>query len=119
MSRLFLLSLCLIACDVEAQEPTPPVDVPPETVQNQYPLKRVAPTYPPLARQARIQGTVLLRIVISKSGDVTELSLISGHPLLAPAVIEAVREWKYRPCLRDGEAIEVETVVLVKFALDG
>ena len=57
-------------------------------------LQKVAPVYPPLARQARIQGSVILEVVINKSGDVESMQLISGHPLLAPAAIEAVKQWK-------------------------
>src|SRR5271165_3911762 len=57
---------------------------------------RVDPIYPPLARQARIQGTVVLRVILSKTGEVEHVELISGHPMLAPAAIEAVKQWKYR-----------------------
>jgi TonB family protein len=79
----------------------------------------VAPVYPPLARQARIQGIVVLKAIISKSGDVESLQLVSGHPVLAPASIEAVKQWKYRPFLVDGEPVEVETTVQVNFTLAG
>ena len=78
---------------------------------------RVAPIYPPLARQARIQGTVVLTVIISGNGDVQNVSLFSGHPMLAPAAIEAVKQWKYRPYLLNGEPIEVETQVQVNFSL--
>ena len=80
-------------------------------------LKRVNPIYPPLARQARIQGTVVLSIVITKSGEVQDVQLVSGHPMLAPAAIEAVRQWKYKPYERDGEALDVQTTVQVNFKL--
>ena len=82
-------------------------------------LKKVPPVYPPLAKQARIQGTVLLKVTISKSGDVENLQLISGHPMLAPAAIEAVKQWKYKPYLLNGEPVEVETQVQVNFTLAG
>jgi protein TonB len=62
-------------------------------------VKKVAPIYPPLARQARIQAPVVLKVLISKSGDVENLQLVSGHPMLAPAAIEAVKQWKYKPYL--------------------
>ena len=118
MSRLLLLLLCMTAIVAPAQEEsTPPADVPGETVQNQCLIKRVFPVYPPLARQARIQGTVMLRIIVSKSGDVTELRLLSGHPLLAPAAIEAVRQWKYKPYEVNREVCAVETNVQVNFTL--
>jgi protein TonB len=82
-------------------------------------IKRIQPTYPPLARQARIQGTVLLQAEISKNGDIENLRLISGHPMLAPAAIEAVKQWKYRPYILNGEPVEVETQITVNFTLSG
>jgi TonB family protein len=78
---------------------------------------KVDPVYPPLARQARIQGTVILQAIISKTGDVENISLISGHPMLAPAAVEAVKQWKYKPYLLNGEPVEVETQVQVNFVL--
>jgi periplasmic protein TonB len=82
-------------------------------------IRKVAPNYPPLARQARIQGTVLLQAQISKTGDIQNLQLISGHPMLAPAAIEAVKQWKYRPYILNGEPVEVDTQVTVNFTLGG
>ncbi|MFZ0808130.1 MAG: TonB family protein [Candidatus Sulfotelmatobacter sp.] len=82
-------------------------------------VRKVNPVYPPLARQARIQGTVVLQAQISKDGTIQNLQLISGHPMLAPAAIEAVKQWKYRPYLLNGEPVEVETQVQVNFTLAG
>ncbi len=82
-------------------------------------IRKVNPTYPPLARQARIQGTVVLQAQISKEGNIENLQLISGHPMLAPAAIEAVKQWKYKPYLLNGEPVEVETQVQVNFTLSG
>jgi protein TonB len=82
-------------------------------------IRRVQPNYPPLARQARIQGTVILHAVISKDGSITGLQLVSGHPMLAPAAIEAVKQWKYKPYLLNGEPVEVDTEVQVNFTLAG
>jgi protein TonB len=82
-------------------------------------VRRVQPAYPPLARQARIQGTVVLAAEISKDGAIQNLHLISGHPMLAPAAIEAVKQWKYKPYLLNGEPVEVETTVQVNFTLSG
>lgn len=82
-------------------------------------IKRVQPNYPPLARQARIQGTVLLQAEISKDGTIENLRLISGHPMLAPAAIEAVKQWRYRPYMLNGEPVAVETQVQVNFTLSG
>ena len=82
-------------------------------------IRKVNPTYPPLARQARISGTVVLRAVISKDGSIENLSLVSGHPMLAPAAIEAVKQWKYKPYLLNGEPVEVDTEIQVNFTLAG
>jgi len=82
-------------------------------------VRKVNPNYPPLARQARIQGQVILRAVISKDGSIEGLTLISGHPMLAPAAIDAVKQWKYKPYLLNGEPVEVDTEVLVNFTLSG
>lgn len=81
-----------------------------------YQLK---PQYPRLAVQARIQGTVVLQAVIGKDGTVQDLRLISGHPLLAPAAIEAVKQWRYRPYLLNNEPAEVDTQINVNFTLGG
>jgi len=82
-------------------------------------VRKVNPVYPPLARQARIQGQVVLQAQISKTGDIENLQLVSGHPMLAPAAIEAVKQWKYKPYLLNGEPVEVETTVQVNFSLAG
>ncbi len=80
-------------------------------------IQKIEPTYPPIARQARVQGEVILKAIISKEGEIKELELVSGHPMLAPAAIEAVRRWRYRPFLLSGEPIEVETLVTVIFRI--
>ncbi len=82
-------------------------------------IRKTQPVYPPLARQARIQGVVVLQAQISKDGSIQNLQLISGHPMLAPAAIEAVKQWKYKPYLLNGEPVEVETQVQVNFTLSG
>ncbi len=82
-------------------------------------IKKVQPAYPPLARQARIQGQVLLQAEISKDGMIQNLRLISGHPMLAPAAIEAVKQWRYKPYYLNGEPVEVETQITVIFSLSG
>jgi periplasmic protein TonB len=80
-------------------------------------IQKIEPRYPPLALQARIQGQVVLRAIIGKDGSISELQLVSGHPLLAPAAIDAVKSWRYRPFQLNGEPIEVETTVTVTFAM--
>ena len=82
-------------------------------------IKRVQPNYPPLARQARIQGQVVLQAEISKEGAIQNLQLISGHPMLAPAAIEAVKQWRYKPYMLNGEPVAVDTQVVVNFTLSG
>jgi protein TonB len=78
-------------------------------------IHRVEPTYPPLARQARIEGSVVLTAFIDKGGNVQRLSVVSGHPLLVSAAIDAVKQWRYKPLLVNGQPIEVETTVTVNF----
>ena len=82
-------------------------------------IHQVKPTYPPLARQARIQGSVVLQALISKNGSIENLHLMSGHPMLAPAAIEAVKQWRYKPYILNGEPVEVETQITVNFTLAG
>ena len=74
---------------------------------------------PPLARQARIQGQVLLRAQISKEGSIENLQLISGHPMLVQSALDAVKQWKYKPYLLNGEPVEVDTEIQVNFTLSG
>ena len=80
-------------------------------------IRRVDPVYPPLARSARIQGPVVLVAVISKAGAIENLRAVSGHPMLVPAAIDAVRQWMYRPYILNSEPIEVETQITVNFSL--
>ena len=80
---------------------------------------RVQPQYPEIARQARIQGPVQLRAIISKSGTIENLVVESGPPMLVRAAINAVRQWRYRPYLLNGEPVEVETEITVNFVLGG
>jgi protein TonB len=108
----------------------PAVEVAPPPPVSTHPLRishwaegnliyRVQPIYPPLARQARVQGAVELRAIISKSGTIENLAVLRGHPMLVPAAINAVRQWRYRPYLLNGEPIEVETEITVNFVLSG
>lgn len=83
-----------------------------ETARGIYTPK---PEYPPLARQARIQGTVRMQAVIATDGTIQELKVLSGHPLLVPAATQAVKHWRFQPTLLNGEAVEVLTEIDVKF----
>jgi periplasmic protein TonB len=82
-------------------------------------VHKILPTYPPLARAARLQGQVVLQAVISKQGGIENLRVLSGHPILVPAAIEAVRQWRYRPYILNSEPVEVETQITVNFSLTG
>jgi len=80
-------------------------------------IHRVEPTYPPLARQARVQGEVVLSAIIDRDGNIQNLQLVSGHPMLVPSAIAAVKQWHYKPYLLNGQPVEVETTITVIFAL--
>jgi periplasmic protein TonB len=79
----------------------------------------VAPQYPPEAGRARIEGAVVLLAVIGKDGSVQDVRVESGLPLLAQAAIEAVRQWRYRPYLVNGEPVEVDSRITINFTLSG
>jgi len=81
-------------------------------------LSRVQPLYPQIAIVNRIQGTVHLNAVITPSGTLDELRILSGQPVLAQAAVNAVRQWKFRPYVLNGKPIEVQTEVIVRFSLD-
>jgi protein TonB len=80
-------------------------------------VNRPTPVYPPLAKQARIQGTVKFNAIIGRDGAIANLTLVSGHPLLVPSATEAVRRWVYQPTLLNGEPVEVVTQIDVNFTL--
>jgi protein TonB len=82
-------------------------------------IYRVQPQYPPLARQARVQGIVVLRAMISREGKIENLQVVSGHPMLVQSAMDAVRQWRYRPYYLNNEPVEVETQVTVNFTLSG
>ena len=80
-------------------------------------VHKVQPSYPPLARQARVQGTVVLKAVIGKDGSVQDLHVVSGHPMLIQAAMDAVKQWRYKPYFLNGEPVLVQTTINVNFAL--
>jgi len=81
-------------------------------------IHRVLPTYPPIARTARIQGSVVLFAVISKAGTIENLRTVSGHPMLVKSALDAVSQWRYRPYILNDQAVEVETQITVVFSLN-
>jgi protein TonB len=82
-------------------------------------LVKTQPQYPAIAKAARIQGTVVLQATISKSGTIENLHVLSGPPMLQQAAMDAVRSWRYKPYLLNGDPVEVETQVNVVFTLGG
>ena len=80
---------------------------------------KVNATYPPLARQARIQGVVQLMATVGTDGRILNLQVLSGHPLLVPAALKAVKQWVFKPTLVNGNAVEVNTPVSINFKLTG
>jgi protein TonB len=86
-------------------------------VQQANLIRQPKPVYPPLAKQARIQGVVRFNAIIGKDGTIQNLTLMSGHPLLVPSAQEAVKQWLYKPTLLNGEPVEVATVIDVNFTL--
>jgi periplasmic protein TonB len=114
-----------------AQAAAPPVAAPPRPAASE-PIRirqggnvnparivhRVEPTYPPIARQARISGTVELEGVIGIDGHIRELQVLSGHPLLTKAALDAVRQWIYEPTRLNGEPVEVIAPITVHFRLN-
>jgi periplasmic protein TonB len=97
-------------------EPTPRVNVG-GMVSMARLVRRVEPAYPSLARHARISGTVELTGVIGVDGRIRELQVVNGHPLLARAALEAVRQWVYEPTLLNGKPVEVIAPITVNFVL--
>jgi protein TonB len=82
-------------------------------------ITQTKPLYPALARQARIQGNVVLHAIIDKEGKVAELQVISGHPLLVQSALDAVKQWRYKPTLLNGDPVEVDTTITVTFTMGG
>jgi len=82
-------------------------------------INKVTPQYPPIAKAARIQGAVVLAATISKSGTIQGLHVVSGHPMLVQAAMDAVKQWRYKPYMLNGEPTEVETTITVNFNMNG
>jgi protein TonB len=80
-------------------------------------ITQTKPVYPPLARQSRIQGNVVLHAIIDKEGTVAQLEVISGHPLLVQSALDAVKQWRYKATQLNGDAVEVDTTITVTFTM--
>ena len=98
------------------QAPSKRIRLAPRTVEANL-IHDVTPTYPPEAGRARIQGAVVLLAVIGKDGSVQDLRVESGLPVLAQAAMDAVKQWRYRPYLLNGEPVEVDCRIVINFAL--
>jgi protein TonB len=81
-------------------------------------VSKASPAYPPLAKQTKVQGLVTIDAVIDTEGNVVEMQVVSGHPLLISAALEAVRQWKYEPTYLNDQPIAVKLIVSVNFQLD-
>ena len=112
---------------VKKAEGTPAASRPPRTpgrirvggnVQMCNLIAKVEPVYPELARQARIQGTVRFLVIIAADGRLRSTQLVSGHPLLVQAALDAIQQWVWRPTLLNGKPVEVVTTVDLNFSLE-
>jgi protein TonB len=101
----------------QPRDPAPPLVEVGGKVQAAKLLQRVEPVYPPIARQARISGTVRLEAIIAADGRIRELKVISGHPLLVQSALDAVRQWRYQPTLLNNTTVEVLTHIDVNYTL--
>jgi TonB family protein len=81
--------------------------------------ERAEPVYPPLARAAKVTGTVVVEVTVDETGNVTAARAVSGHPLLKDAAVEAARKWKFKPAMLDGASAQVTGPIVFKFAIDG
>jgi protein TonB len=80
-------------------------------------VSQVKPVYPQIAKLANVQGPVVLHAIISRDGSIQSLQVVSGHPMLRQAAETAVWQWRYKPTLLNGQAVEVETAINVNFIL--
>jgi TonB family protein len=112
MRRTFGLALCFVLLSAAALAQAPAMRVSPDEAAKHV-AKAPAPGYPTLAEQARIRGNVILEVWIDETGKTGNIRLVRGHPMLAPAAILAVKEWRYQPFNVDGKAATVKTFVMV------
>jgi periplasmic protein TonB len=81
-------------------------------------IRQVQPVYPSLAKQAGVEGAVVLRALIATDGGVVNVQVLSGHVLLQESARRAVEQWRYQPYVLNGRAVEVETQITVNFRLN-
>jgi len=116
LALFLVISFCAVGPSRTLGRPEAPalLRVDPQTMEGRL-IYRAEPVYPSLAKQRQIQGPVRLEALISTKGTIRRLRLISGHPLLAPAALQAVRKWRYRPLMMNGRPAEVFTEIKVEF----
>jgi protein TonB len=111
--------------DIVGRSPNPPVthvEPPTRIISTIDPAKlvhQVEPSYPLLAKQVRVQGSVVLHAIVGRDGSIQSLQTISGHPMLVAAALDAVRQWRYKPTYLGGQPVEVETTITVNFTVNG
>lgn len=104
--------------NVEPPKPKGPTRISGGVMAGQI-LQKTTPVYPPIARAAHVGGTVVLHAIIGKDGSIQNLSVISGPPMLVGAATDAVKQWRYKPYLLNGDPTEVDTTITVNFNLNG
>lgn len=120
----FLLSLAAISVTLFAQDPNPATNPPVKLVRisalpESYVARKQMPLYPPDALGHRIQGLVRISVRIGSDGRIERASLISGHRLLAPAALQAVKQWTFQPAQVEGHAVRMISQITFSFTLDG
>ena len=80
-------------------------------------MKKIQPAYPPNALRMRIEGPVKLLATVGKNGSVTEVKVVSGDQLLTQSAVDAVKQWKYKPYLLNGDPVEIQTEISINFKL--
>ncbi len=103
--------------DVKAPAPTRPVRVT-GPIQEARLINRVDPTYPVLCKQMRLEGSLVVRAIIGRDGEMRELNYVSGNPCFLQNSMDAISKWRYRPTILNGEPVEVETTITVVFKLN-
>ncbi|ADV81228.1 energy transducer TonB [Terriglobus saanensis] len=118
MRRFGILAVLLLTSALQAQDtPTNPAHVPGGVVGGLL-VSKVNPVYPQEARRGHILGTVVMHAIISKTGDVEDLTVLSGPEELRQPSLDAVRQWKYRPYLLNGQPTEIDTTITVNFQIN-
>jgi protein TonB len=100
-----------------AHPPTPSRLVRTSSMMEGMLIHKVEPLYPAIARTARVEGSVKISAIIGRGGRIEQATVLSGSPLLSAAALDAIRQWRYRPYLLNGEPVEVETQITVNFVL--